>query len=102
MNDLAVHYVESTAEEGTLCACEHHFKKVYKTRMLTIEELISNNQDPDNKKWKCFLCQRFGKEGDLHIACFACPSLTVAFGKKTNFEICMTCATKSELLMREP
>ena len=57
MADLAVHYVESTAEEGMLCVCNRHFKKAYKTRYLTMEELLNEHQ---NKRWKCFLCQKFG------------------------------------------
>ena len=57
MADLAVHYVESTAEEGVLCVCDRHLKKAYNTRYLTMEELLNEHH---NKRWKCFLCQKFG------------------------------------------
>lgn len=35
-NDMAMHYSESTAEEGCLCICSKHFKKVYKSRNLSV------------------------------------------------------------------
>jgi hypothetical protein len=34
--DMAMHYAESTAEEGCLCICSRHFKKVYKSRLLSV------------------------------------------------------------------
>ena len=36
------------------------------------------------------------------MACFACPTLSEQIGSKYNFEICLKCATKSKMLMRQP
>lgn len=98
--DLATHYVESTAEEGCQCACERHFKKVYNTRNLSIEELVNQKEEDNKNIWKCTLCQKPGKEGQLHIGCFNCPAFSKEMGKKFNFEICITCATVSEILQK--
>ena len=57
--------------------------------------------DYKETNWRCFLCNGVGKDGELHLACFACPKVSED-DTKFNFEICFNCATKSKMLMREP
>lgn len=97
-SDLVKHYVESTAEQACLCICKRHFKKAYCGRILNMEDM----GDYKAINWKCFLCDGKGNDGELHLACFACPKMTELNGQKTNFEICFSCAKKSNMMMREP
>jgi hypothetical protein len=36
------------------------------------------------------------------MACFACPTFKDWVGKKMNFEVCLGCALRSKMMMREP
>ena len=100
--NIATHYVESTAEQAHMCGCGRYFKKVYSTRALSWDELFFQKHNGIKDKWKCTLSQQQFTEGDLHLACFSCPRMSEAVGKKFNFEICMPCAKRSELLMKNP
>jgi hypothetical protein len=97
LNNLACHFVESSAEQIPFCNCHRPFKFSYVSRALSVEQLTEG----DDKGWVCLLCQKTKANGELHLACFACPAVFAAINEKKNLEVCMSCAIRTKLIICE-
>jgi len=82
MSGIALHFVQSTAEESYRCGCGELFKKCYTGSITDYQDYIKICQSGVKERWKCFICNYGGQDGELHLGCYGCRGLSSVLNQK--------------------